>query len=96
MSDDLDRARERIDAIDREIVRLLAERMRAVADVVACKRRDPAIPLRDPERERAVTARWRDAAAELGLDPDLVEPLVEEMLRLSRLDQRRLLDGPER
>ena len=50
MMPDLGLLRDRIDAVDRQIIALIAERMRIVEDVVAAKL-DAASPFRDRERE---------------------------------------------
>lgn len=59
MSADLEAARVRIDAIDRELLRLFNERMRITSDVVRAKR-EAGLPVFDPGREDKVLGRLAD------------------------------------
>jgi chorismate mutase/prephenate dehydratase len=79
---DIQALRERIEAIDREILDALRRRMEAVDEVVEAKL-DAASPLRDPPREEHVLARVREQAAELGLDPHEVERLYRGLMEMS-------------
>ena len=74
----LDEVRERIDGVDREIVRLLAERGRYVGQAVRFKRN--AEDARAPGRVKQVIARVRARAVEHGADPDLVEHVYRAMI----------------
>lgn len=74
----LDEVRERIDAVDREIVRLLGERSGYVQQVVRFKR--TAEDARAPARVEQVIARVRSHADETGVDPDLVERIYRLMI----------------
>ncbi len=74
----LDEMRGRIDAVDREIVRLLAERSGYVQQVVRFKR--TADDARAPARAEQVIARVRAHADEMGIDPDLVERIYRLMI----------------
>lgn len=56
MSADLESARLRLDAIDREMLRLLNERMRIALDIVRAKR-ESGLPVFDPGREELVLDR---------------------------------------
>lgn len=56
MSADLEAARLRLDAIDREMLRLLNERMRIALDIVRAKR-GANLPVFDPGREELVLDR---------------------------------------
>ncbi|MEM7262522.1 MAG: bifunctional chorismate mutase/prephenate dehydratase, partial [Planctomycetota bacterium] len=84
--------RGRIDEIDREIVRLLADRMAAVREIGAAKGRSATTPLRDFDRERAVSDRWTEAAAEHELSGYYVGRVLREVLNYSRRIQEGLLD----
>ncbi len=75
----LDQLREQLDAIDDELLSLVARRAAVVDEVAALKRREGA-PLHDPERERALTARL--VARRPGrLGEAAVARLVEAVLR---------------
>jgi isochorismate pyruvate lyase len=68
-----------IDAIDRDLVDLLAERARLVEQVVGIKKREH-LPANIPGRVEAVIAAVRARAAEAGLEPDLAERVWREMI----------------
>lgn len=87
----LDEARKEINRIDREMAELFAERMEAASRIAAYKRQH-GLPVTDPEREREVIARNADRIG----DPVLREYYVSylnDMMRVSRAYQTRLLDG---
>ena len=65
--DPLSKPRADIDRLDRELVRLLAERLDAVRAIGSAKGRDPSAPLRDAERERNLFATWARTAEEHGV-----------------------------
>ena len=85
MTETLAPFRRRIDMLDDEIVRLLAERFAVVHQVAAVKRAEN-IPAVLPERIEAVKARAAANAAPLGLDPLFVRRLygliIDEACRL--------------
>jgi len=72
-----------IDAIDHELLQLLARRNGIVAEIAAVKRREH-IPIRDQHRENEIISDRRHRAAGLGLPPDAVESLFRLMLWASR------------
>lgn len=71
--------RAEIDAVDAEIVRLLARRMAIVERVVAIKRRE-GIPALLPGRVEDVACRVRQEAADAGAPPDLAETVWRAMM----------------
>ncbi len=79
----LDDARARIDAIDREVLSLLAERDRIARELAAWKR-DHALPLRDPAREEAMLRERRAWADALGLPPWVAEAVTRVVLAANR------------
>ncbi len=72
-----------IDALDRELLQIMARRMALVADVAAYKR-EHGIRIRDAQRERDVIADRRDRARELGLPVGEIESIFRVLLRSSR------------
>jgi 3-deoxy-7-phosphoheptulonate synthase len=90
--DPLATPRSRIDDLDRELVRLLAERLDAVRAIGQAKGRDPSAPLRDEERERAIFAAWAHTAEEQGISPYFAGRVLREVLNWSRRDQERFLE----
>jgi len=91
--------RDRIDALDRQIIALLAERLRTVEEVAAAKL-DAASPFRDRAREELLLVRLREHAAAAGVDPHEIERLYRVVLDMSVAHQeaavRRREDAPLR
>lgn len=77
--DAIARHREAISAIDETIVRLLARRVRLVLQVWEAKERSGR-PLVDPEQEEVVWRRARVFAGRHGLDPDLAEEMIADIV----------------
>ena len=70
--------REGIDALDREIVALIAARMGYMG--AAARIKSYRADVRDEQRKAEVIANARRAAAELGVPPDLAEALWEVLV----------------
>ncbi len=87
---DLSPLRDRIDAIDRQIIALLAERLRVVEDVAMAKL-SSASPLRDREREERLLVRLREHAVEAGLDAHQIERLYRVVMELSIAHQEKTI-----
>jgi len=68
-----------IDRLDREIVALLAERVRHLDRVIAVKRPDN-LPAAIPERVEEVVAHVRSEATAAGMPPDLAEALWRRLI----------------
>jgi isochorismate pyruvate lyase len=77
-----------IDALDREIVRLLAERLRWTRDAARFKADEAEVAA--PARVEEVVARVMALAAERGLPAEIVEPVYRALIAASIEDQRRL------
>ena len=71
MNPELQSLRAQVDAVDAQIVDLLASRFRITAQIGQLKAAH-ALNAVDPAREAAQEARFRALAHELGLKPDLV------------------------
>lgn len=72
-----------VDAIDREILQLLARRSSLVADI-AIHKREHRLPIRDLCREREIIDDRRTRGQSLGLNPELVESFWRLVLWASR------------
>ena len=74
----LDEVRENIDRLDREIVKLIAERSYYVRQAAKFKttKRD----VKAPKRVEEVISKVRYLAAEKGLDPDIIENIYRTMI----------------
>ena len=79
---ELDALRRAIDAIDQEILELVAKRVRLVLQVGDYKRKN-ALPVYDPSRERALLERL-SSAAPAPLDADTVRRIFERLVDESR------------
>jgi len=75
--------RAHIDAVDRDILALLARRNALVAEVAQYKRLHQ-VRIRDASRERDILTDRRDRATPLGLSPEIIESLFRLVLRGSR------------
>ena len=76
---DLADLRARIDELDSELVRILAERI-AVCHEVAARKAQTGASVIQPARVRDVLASRRQEAIDLGLDPDFVEQVMRVVL----------------
>lgn len=82
----LEQLRDRLTQVDRELISLIAERQRIVAEIGEHKIRTSA-PTRDYARERIVLDGAREQATSLGLDPDVAERIMLELIRASLTHQ---------
>ena len=85
----LEELREKVDAIDHELLRLLARR-RAVVEEISAWKLPRAEPIQDVLRERDLLADRLAHAGRLGLEPGMVTALFELVLRASREHQAAL------
>lgn len=90
---ELEEVRQELDAVDREIVRLFEQRMLLARDVVTYKMAH-GMPVLDRSREEAVLAS-RAAMLEDAHWAESVRNLYEEIMRLSRAEQERILKEAE-
>src|ERR1051325_3375991 len=79
---DLSDLRDRIDQVDRQIIALLAERLKVVEEVAVAKL-EAASPFRDREREERLLLRLREHATAAGLDPHQIERLYRVVMEMS-------------
>lgn len=84
---ELREARDLIDDLDRDIVRLVGRRQELVRRVKHTKD-EKELPVRDPVREREVLRVRRNWATEDGLDPDAVARIFEGLMAMARSFQR--------
>lgn len=79
MTSDLSHLRARIDELDRELIRILAERL-AVCHEVARVKETSDTAIIQPDRVRDVVAVRRQWAIEAGIDPDFAEQIMRVLL----------------
>jgi chorismate mutase/prephenate dehydrogenase len=82
----LEELRQRLSEVDQGLVELIARRQRIVAEVSAHKIEN-SVPTRDYEREKEVLKGARGRADELGADPDVVEQVMQLLIRSSLTQQ---------
>lgn len=78
-----------IDALDRDLMQIMARRMSLVAEVAAYKRQH-GLRIRDMQRERDVLSDRRERALTLGLPSGEIESIFRLLLRSSREHQAAL------
>jgi chorismate mutase len=78
---DINQLRREIDAIDEQIIRFLAERVR-VCEAVGSTKKTQGLPVHDAKREKEVFRRIRARAVELGLSPIQVEAVYREIVNM--------------
>ena len=92
---DLTSLRDRIDAVDRQIIALLAERLTIVEDVARAKLA-AASPFRDRTREERLLLRLREHAAAAGVDPHQIERIYRVVMDMSVAHQEATMrDRPD-
>ncbi len=84
----LEDMRGRIEQLDEDILRLIAERM-TVAKSIGRAKKDLDIPLRDWEVERRVLERAVETAARLDLSPEVCRTVMQALITESRVEQER-------
>jgi len=88
--------RREVDRIDAEIVRLLARRVDAAAEIGLTKRK-AGLKVKDAEREKQVLDRVAETAQSIGLDPlktrEMFRQLISESVRIQKATKPKDLDG---
>jgi chorismate mutase / prephenate dehydrogenase len=84
----LEQLRKRLTEVDQELVSLIADRQRVIAEIGAHKIQN-SVPTRDYEREREVLKGAREQAGALGLDSDLAERIMQLLIQASLTHQER-------
>ncbi len=84
----LEDLRKDLSAIDRKLVEMIAERQKLVSEIGRTKQ-SHGTATRDYAREKDVLDMGRAQAEEMGVDPDLVEDLLQMLIRTSLESQER-------
>lgn len=87
---DLASLRDRIEAVDRQIIQLIGERL-AIVEGVAEAKLASASPFRDRQREESLIARLREIAAAASVDPHQIERMYRVIMDMSVAHQERLV-----
>jgi len=80
--------RKRIDEIDKQILRLLKERV-DVCENIGMIKHEQGIPVRDRQRESEQYTRIARIASKLGLNPQEVRAMYQEIIAMSIRAQER-------
>jgi chorismate mutase len=84
---DLEELRREIEAIDREIVELIARRT-YVADTIAGVKAEQGLPTTDEQQEQAVMDRAGENAERFEVDANLVKAIFRLLIELNKVEQR--------
>jgi isochorismate pyruvate lyase len=87
---DMAEVRQAIDAIDRELVGLLADRLHFIAEAARIKASRDLV--RDDDRVEDVLKKVRSSAKEHGIDPDLIAGVFRELVERSIAHEFSLFD----
>lgn len=80
--------RDQIDQVDRQLIKLLSERLRLVAEVGKVKS-EHGIPVYAPDRETAMIAARREEAKKQGVPGDLIEDVLRRAMRESYANENK-------
>ena len=84
----LEEIRKKVDIIDEDIVRLIAERMSYVSRIKEYKNKNN-LPIYDAKREADILDSKKIIAKELGVDSELVEKVFSAIMEVSRKAQEK-------
>ncbi|WP_417347428.1 bifunctional chorismate mutase/prephenate dehydrogenase [Ferrimonas sp.] len=79
---ELERLRDRIDEVDKDLLTLLRRRLDLVSEVGVIKH-EQGVPIYAPKREAAMLMKRRDEASLMGVPPQLIEDLLRRIMRES-------------
>jgi chorismate mutase/prephenate dehydratase len=91
---DLASLRDRIEAVDRQIIQLIADRL-AIVEGVAEAKLASASPFRDRVREETLIGRLREMATEAGVDPHQIERMYRVIMDMSVAHQEQAVRDRE-
>lgn len=80
--------RTQIDQVDQQLIQLLSERLKLVAEVGKIKL-EHGLPLYAPERESAMISARRQEAEKQGIPADLIEDVLRRIMRESYISENR-------
>lgn len=81
----MDPLRDQIDAIDAELVDLIAKRIEVARKIARIKKQEQ-LPILDGSREEAIKAKVRDLAKAEGISPHVMEEVLQLILDYSRIE----------
>ena len=87
MAEQLNALRDQIDAVDKQILNLLAERL-ALVEKVGEVKSEHGLPIYAPDREGAMLASRRIEAEKIGVPPQLIEDILRRTMRESYASEK--------
>lgn len=87
MAEQLNHLRDQIDAVDKQILNLLAQRLALVEQVGEVKS-EHGLPIYAPDREAAMLASRRAEADKIGVPPQLIEDILRRTMRESYASEK--------
>ncbi|ANU37318.1 bifunctional chorismate mutase/prephenate dehydrogenase [Vibrio scophthalmi] len=87
MAEQLNALRDQIDAVDKQILNLLAERL-ALVEKVGEVKSEHGLPIYAPDREAAMLASRRAEADKIGVPPQLIEDILRRTMRESYASEK--------
>lgn len=87
MAEQLNGLRDQIDAVDKQILNLLAQRLSLVEKVGEVKS-EHGLPIYAPDREAAMLASRRTEAEKIGVPPQLIEDILRRTMRESYASEK--------
>ena len=87
----LELVREKINALDQELIKVLAERIK-LSDKVAESKIEGNLPQYQPEREEELIKNRQKIGREYGLDEEHVRAIFEEIIRESSRIQKQIMN----
>lgn len=75
----LQEIREKIQAIDKEIIELIAERISYIPTIVNCKK-EQNLPVFQPEREKQLYEQYWQIAVEKKINPELIREVFDRII----------------
>lgn len=83
ITETIEKKREEIDAINKELVSLIAKRIGIAKEIGALKKQEN-IPVQDHEREHLVLTQARTDAALYNIDPSYIEDVFRAIMKGAR------------
>ncbi|PMH29104.1 bifunctional chorismate mutase/prephenate dehydrogenase [Vibrio lentus] len=87
MAVELNKLRDQIDAVDKQMLDLLAQRL-ALVEKVGEVKSEHGLPIYVPEREAAMLASRRQEAEKIGVPPQLIEDILRRTMRESYASEK--------
>jgi len=82
----LEEYRKKIDSIDVQLIKLIAERLALMPEIAQFKKANN-LPIFQPEREKQLLEERKKLARELNINPDLIEAVFKSIISECRKTQ---------